>query len=212
VKYKRLLASVATAALGAVALAGCFSPRADPSRFFVLSPAVPEAANSLTPTGSTGLSHRIIGLGPIKLPSYLDRDEVATRVSPNRLEYSDRDRWAEPLDNNFQQVIAQDLTQILGTRSIIFFPWLGNTRIDYQVRIDVYRFENDSSGNAQLVAHWQVLDGSGQFLYANDSDISEPVQSGQSVAAALSRTMDGLARQIASAIRSLSQGGQPGQT
>ncbi len=210
--HKTLLSSVAAAGLGVLALAGCFSPRPDPSRFFVLSATGPAAGNSLAPSGLTGVSGATIGLGPIKLPSYLDRDEVATRVSPNRLEFSDKDRWAAPLDSNFQQVLAQDLTQLLGTRSILFFPWVGNTRVDYQVRVDVYRFENDSSGNSRLVAHWQVLDGSGKILYANDSNISEQVQPGQPVAAALSRTVDGVARQIASAIRSLSQGNQPGQT
>ena len=92
---------------------------------------------------SCGSPGRTIGLGPIKLPEYLDRDEVVTRVGPNRLELSDKDRWAEPLNDNFRQVLAQDLTQSLGTHSVIFFPWVGTTHIDYQVRIDVYRFETD---------------------------------------------------------------------
>ena len=94
-------------------------------------------------------------------------------MAPNRLELSNQDRWAEPLDNNFKQVIAQDLTQLLGTHAITFFPWPGTTRVDYQVRIDVYRFETDSAANAQLVAHWQVLDGSGKLLFANDSNLNE---------------------------------------
>ena len=122
---------------------GCFSPQPDRSKFFVLAPSA-DAANSVAPAGlGASSAATIIGLGPIKLPDYLDRDEVVTRVGPNRLELSDQDRWAEPLDNNFKQVIAQDLTQSLGTHSITFFPWPGTTRVDYQVRIDVYRFETD---------------------------------------------------------------------
>ena len=109
---------------------------------------------------------------------------MVTRVGPNRLQLSDLDRWAEPLDNNFKQVIAQDLTQSLGTHSITFYPWPGTTRVDYQVRIDVYRFETDPGANAQLVAHWQVLDGSGKLLYANDSNLSAQAQPGEPVAAA----------------------------
>jgi uncharacterized protein len=207
---RRLILTVAAVALGALAAGGCFSPRPDPSKFFVLAP-VGVAANPIAPAGLTASSNPTIGIGPIKLPEYLDRDEVVTRVGPNRLELSDQDRWAEPLDNNFKQVIAQDLTQSLGTHSITFYPWPGTTRVDYQVRIDVYRFETDSSANAQLVAHWQVLDGSGKLLYANDSNLSEQAQPGEPVAAALSRTVDGLARQIASAIQSLPRRRQPGQ-
>jgi uncharacterized protein len=208
---RRLSLTVAAAALVAVAAAGCFSPQRDPSKFFVLSPAAATASNSIAPTGLAASSGPTIGLGPVKLPEYLDRNEVVTRVSPNRLELSGKDLWAEPLDSNFKQVIAQDLTQSLNTHSITFYPWFGTTHVDYQVRIDVYRFETDSSANARLVAHWQVLDGSGKLLYADDSNLSEPAQPGEPVAAALSRTVNGLAREIASAIRSLPHRRQPGQ-
>jgi uncharacterized lipoprotein YmbA len=207
---RRLLATVAAVVLGASAAGGCLSPRPDPSKFFVLTP-VGAASNPIAPAGLTSTSIPTVGIGPIKLPEYLDRDEVVTRVGPNRLELSDQDRWAEPLDNNFKQVIAQDLTQLLGTHSITFYPWPGTTRVDYQVRIDVYRFETDPSAHAQLVAHWQVLDGSGKLLYANDSNLSEQAQPGEPVAAALSRTVNGLARQIASAIQSLPHRRQPGR-
>jgi len=196
---------------GTLAAGGCFSPQPDPSKFFVLAPASAAAANSIAPAGLSTSSAPTIGLGPIKLPEYLDRDEVMTRVGPNRLELSDQDRWAEPLSDNFRQVLAQDLTQSLGTHSIVFFPWVGTTRIDYQVRIDVYRFETDPSANAQLVAHWQLLDGSGKLLYAGDSKLSQQVQPGEPVAAALSRTVEDLAREIASEIQSLPRRRQPGQ-
>ncbi len=208
-------ATVAAAILGALAgllvAGGCFSPRPDSSKFFVLAPVGAAAANSMAPAGLAASSGSTVGIGPIKLPEYLDRDEVVTRVGPNRLKLSDKDQWAEPLDNNFKQVFAQDLTQSLGTHSITFYPWPGTTRVAYQVRIDVYRFETDLSANAQLVAHWQVLDGSGKLLYASDSNLSEQTQPGESVAAALSRTVDGLARQIASAIQSLPNPRQAGQ-
>jgi uncharacterized protein len=200
---RRLSVTVAAAALGALAAGGCFSPRPDPSKFFVLAPAGAAANDAIAPAGLPASSSPTIGLGPIKLPEYLDRDEMVTRMGPNRLELSDKDRWAEPLDNNFKQVIAQNLTRALGTHSITFYPWYGTTRVDYQVRIDVYRFETDPSANAQLVAHWQLLDGSGKLLYAGDSNLSEQARLGEPIAAALSRTVDGLARQIASAIQSL---------
>jgi len=204
------VAAVILVVAGALTASGCFSPQPDPSKFFLLAPAGAAAANSIAPAGLSTSSSPIIGLGPIKLPEYLDRDEVVTRVGPNRLELSEEDRWAEPLSNNFRQVIAQDLTQSLGTHSIMFYPWVGTTHIDYQVRIEVYRFESDPNANAQLVAHWQVLDGSGKLLYAGDSNLSEQAQPGEPVAAALSRTVERLAQQIASAIQSLPRR-QPGQ-
>ena len=65
---------------GAFATGGCFSPQPDPSKFFVLAPAGGTAANSIAPAGLSPSSSPTIGLGPIKLPEYLDRDEVVERT------------------------------------------------------------------------------------------------------------------------------------
>jgi len=46
---------------------------------------------------------------------------------------------------------------------------------------------------------------------ANDSNLSEQAQPGEPVASALSRTVEGLAQQIASAIQTLPRRGQPDQ-
>lgn len=199
----------ATYSLSAVCIAvamlagGClFSPRPDRSKYFVLSPEAAHGA-ALVPSSTGAANQLIVGLGPIKLPEYLDRPEVVTRVAPNRLELSPTDRWAEPLSSDFRQVIAQDLSAGLGTQMIIFYPWYRTTRIDYQVTLDVYRFERDSHGTVTLVAHWQVFDGSGAIRYATDSTITETAGSGEPGAAALSRAVGSLAAQISSSIESL---------
>ena len=38
-----------------------------------------------------------IGVGPVKLPLYLDRPHIVTRTSTNEFDSSGFDRWAEPL-------------------------------------------------------------------------------------------------------------------
>jgi uncharacterized lipoprotein YmbA len=65
---------------------GCasFAPRADPSSFYILG-ALPEmdfAADKNTAGIKANFS---LGLGPIELPGYLDRLQIATRTSTNRL-------------------------------------------------------------------------------------------------------------------------------
>jgi uncharacterized lipoprotein YmbA len=187
----------------AVLMAGCLlSPQPDRSKFFVLAPDVAQGA-AVTPSAAGAAHQLVVGLGPIKLPEYLDRSEVVTRVAPNRLELSPDDKWAEPLSTDFRQVMAQDLSARLATQMITFYPWYRTTRIDYQVRIDVYRFERDSHDTATLVAHWQIFDGTGAILYATDSAITEPGQPGEPGAATMSRALGALADQITSAIRSM---------
>jgi uncharacterized protein len=182
-------------ALCAVAMAGCLSPRRDNSRFFQLSAVGADPA-------SVASRQILVGLGPIKMPAYLDRQEVVTRVAPNRLELSGEDRWAEPLDSDFTRVLAQNLASDLGTQRIIFYPWYNTTLVDYQVKINVYRFEADKDGKVDLTAHWQVLSGTGKLLIVRDSSYVETAKPGDAsdAAAAMSRALGRLSRDIASAI------------
>jgi uncharacterized protein len=182
-------------ALCAIVMAGCLSPRRDDSKFFVLSPVE-------TDPGSMGSRQILVGLGPIKMPAYLDRQEVVTRVAPNRLELSGEDRWAEPLDSDFTRVLAQNLAAELGTQRITFYPWYNTTRVDFQVKVNVYRFESDKDGKVDLTAHWQVLSGTGKLLIVRDSSYTETAKPGDTseAAAAMSRALGRLSREIASAI------------
>jgi uncharacterized lipoprotein YmbA len=95
-------------------LGGCaaFALRADPSSFYTLG-ALPEldlTADNVTAGVKADFS---LGLGPIELPGYLDRQQVATRTSTNRLSYSETDRWAAPLAENFSDVSGQNISHLL---------------------------------------------------------------------------------------------------
>jgi uncharacterized protein len=182
-------------ALCAITIAGCLSPRRDDSKFFVLSPVGADP-------GSIGSRQILVGRGPIKMPAYLDRQEVVTRVAPNRLELSGQDRWAEPLDSDFTRVLAQNLSSDLGTQRITFYPWYNTTQVDFQVKVNVYRFESDKDGKVDLTAHWQVLSGTGKLLIVRDSSYTETAKPGDTsdAAAAMSRALGRLSQEIASAI------------
>src|ERR1700736_4827820 len=104
-----------------IIVAGCsvgsvLEPRKDPSQFYVLTP-MDSSLRGVPITYSSGAGGRTeiaIGLGPVKFPAYLARPEIVTRSSPNKIDLSDIDRWAEPLDKNFVTVLAQNLTTLLG--------------------------------------------------------------------------------------------------
>ena len=178
-----------------VAIAGCLSPRKDESKFYVLSPIG-------DPTSVASSRPVLLGLGPIKLPAYLDRQEMVTRVAANRVELSGENRWAEPLDSDFTRVLAQDLSSDLGTQRITFYPWYASTRVDFQVKVDVYRFEASADGKVTLTAHWQVLDGTGKLLTVRDSTYTQNAAAGDASAsaAAMSTALGQLSQEIASVI------------
>jgi uncharacterized protein len=143
----------------------------DTTQFFILTSAsAPPSAGSTRDTSRRELS---IGLGPINFPGYLKRREIVTRGDGGELVLSDNKRWAESLDANFQRVLSQDLGMQLGTQRIVLFPWYGRPDIDYQVEVQVHRFDTDADSRSHLNARWIIKNGrTGRELMAKESNIS----------------------------------------
>jgi uncharacterized protein len=181
-------------------LAGCFGGGGPATRFYLLSsipeegrhPAVPERAPA-------------IGVGPVRFPDYLDRPEIAMGSNPNQLRLSEFHQWAEPLKNNFERVLGENLALLIPTDSIVSFPWDRSTRIDYQVKLDVIRFLVDEhDDDAALIARWRIVDWKEKKTLAiRKSDIRVAVEGSgyEAIAAAQSRTLARLSEEIAGAIR-----------
>ena len=51
----------------------------------------------------------MIGLGPIRLPEYLDRFQMVVAVSENKYKLIDGHRWAEKLDQNISLALFKTL-------------------------------------------------------------------------------------------------------
>ncbi len=184
-------------ALLAAAVAGCgfLTPRKDPTRFYVLSPlAEPTAA------GPRGLS---LGLGPITVPAYLQRAELATRVGVNEVRYREFDRWAGSLPAQVGTVLAEDLRRVLGADRIVLYPWYSGTALDVIVELQIFRFEPDKDGLVHLLAHWRMRDPvHATDLRAADVDITEKTASADAdgAVAGLSGALAQLAGQVADAV------------
>ena len=190
-----------------VCMAGCsvgsiLQPAKDPSQFYVLTPIDASArAVPITYRATGGRRDLAIGLGPLKFPAYLARSEIVTRSSPNKLDLSEINRWAEPLDKNFVTVLAQNLTTLLGAH-IETFPWYRPINLDYQIALEITRFDTDSRGTAQINGRWDVKDPTnGDVLNSGEINLSDPAQSGETPAATLSRALSDLSAQLADAIR-----------
>jgi uncharacterized protein len=192
--------------------AGCSSilaPRPDPTKFYVLTAT---AAAEATPPAPPAAHQLAIGLGPVTFPAYLEHLEVVTRASPNRLELSPTDRWAAPLDESFRHILALNLATLLGTGQVVPFPWYDSAKLDYRIEVTVERFERDGSGGTQLVADWLIRGGQSEKpLLSRHSIFSESAgaQTGAAgssmdeAAAALSRDLSDLSKQIADAVTEL---------
>jgi uncharacterized protein len=182
--------------------AGCsvLAPLPDRSRYFILTslPAA-EIQRDSAPGAETGTG-LVIGLGPVTLPAYLDRYEVATRVSPTELSYSPTDRWAGPLAANVADVLQNNLSALLPSARVVPYPWVSTTPLRYEVEVDLIQFETDADRNAFLVARWTVTETrTGRRKRFKETALEQRAAPGDAFAATngLSRTLGDLSRAIA---------------
>ena len=203
----RLTVVMAGALLVSLVAGACsvLAPIPDRSRYFTLG-GVPAAEATLPRDASATAGSVVYGLGPIVLPAYLDRSQIATRLSPTEVGYSQWDRWAEPLAANVESVLHRQLAAELGTDAIVTYPWVGGTRVDYQIEIRLLQFETDTAGESHLVARWAIRDvQANRTLAANEAFLARPGLPNDTpgATAALSGMLADLGHEIAAALREL---------
>ena len=180
-------------------LLGCAST--PPTRFFVLSPV----------SGSEKMGNRegercfAIGIGPVKIPEYLNQPEIVTRITQNEVRLDEFAKWAEPLENNISRALAENLSSLLCIRSIAIFPWRGQTPIDYRIDVHVIQMDGMLGESAFLDVSWSIADGADRKkppLVTKRSTYKEPTGGGDygAFVSAQSRNLASLSREIAEAI------------
>ncbi|HGG60963.1 MAG TPA: membrane integrity-associated transporter subunit PqiC [Gammaproteobacteria bacterium] len=142
--------------LGLIAMsAGCASVSTTKTRFYALSsadaPAPEKARNDVS-----------IGLGPLEFPQMLDRPQIVTRETSHRITRAEYHQWAGSLKREFLQTLADQLELILGTNRILIYPWNSRQRPDFQIRINISRFDGKLGGEVVLAARWQLFDERGK--------------------------------------------------
>jgi uncharacterized lipoprotein YmbA len=145
----------------------------------------------------------VLGLGPVTLPSYLERPEMVRRVEANQLVFDEFNRWAEPLKDNVLRVLASDLDALLDLERVVNYPWYSGTPMNYVVVVAISRLEPQPSGEVELGARWGIGDSHGKVLTSRESHFSRPGGSPAENAAALSGLVGDLTNEIATALRDM---------
>lgn len=188
--WKTLFVALCLGALGA----GC--GRSTPTHFFSLNaPGTTQAA----PTGPC-IS---LGIGPVEFPAYLDRSQVVTRIGANRMHMAEFDQWIEPLRDNFQRILMEDLSKLVCAKPLVNHPWPVGATPERQVAIQVSRFDGTLGQDAILRASWSVLDAEGKTLTWQTADLHETTAGPDyaDLAAAQSRLVAKFAGEVAASLQ-----------
>ena len=130
-------------------LGGC-AGQSPPTRFYVLSPLMAES-----PVGRIG---QVVGVGPVRLSDHLNRNPLVRRSSDLRLEVLEFDRWAGDLGRNIQDVLAGNLSSLLGGYPVLSHPWGLDAGVSRQIVLAIRRFEAGPGDQVVLEVQWRLLD------------------------------------------------------
>ncbi len=132
---------------------GCV--RSQPAQFYVLTSTVEEIKSDPKAIELKDIS---IGIGPVELSDYMLRPQILTYERAGKLNYAEFERWAEPLDDNFARVVAQNLSLLIPTDQIFIFPFRGSAGVKYQIVFEVLRFAKGVDGQVTLIVLWSIYD------------------------------------------------------
>jgi uncharacterized lipoprotein YmbA len=178
----------------AVVLAAAFGCSTTPARFYTLD-------STATADGAPA-AHAAVMVGPVSVPASVDQPEFVVQVASNRVELDEFNRWAAPLSDSIARAVAGDLVVLLGTPDVATSP-MANFIPAYSVTINVQRFESTRNQGVLLDAVWSVHQTTGGALRSGRTVAQEAAQgdSYDALAAAHSRALARMSREIASTIR-----------
>ena len=124
-----------------------------PVQKYILTPSVDNDIE--TPSGKEN-TEITIGIGSIEFSEYLKRPEIVSFKGNNELNVDEFNRWAEPLEKNFERVLIENLARLIPTDRIYIFPWQEEEPNSFQITIVVNEFGMRSDSSVVLDARWSV--------------------------------------------------------
>ncbi len=181
-----------------VCVASCGS--SPPVDYYTLQPIADSGA--VTPRDA-----RVIALGPLEVPGYLDRPQLVTQSSEGKVKVDELSRWAEPLAEALPRVLTANVDALMDSVVVVSFPYGARMRADYRLAGRIIRFDADRSGTAVLEAQWGVQDAqANNVLSPRRSRYTAQVSSAQdpgAVVVAMNQTVAAFSRDIASELTRL---------
>jgi uncharacterized protein len=182
---------------GGLLLGGCGASA--PAKFYTFQ-------SNAAPDGLPPASYGIV-VAQVAVPAVVDRPQFVVQVAPNRVEIDEFNRWAAPLGETIADAVATDLAVRLGTPNVAT-AMRASFDPTYRVTIDVQRFDSIPGEGAVVEAVWAVTTVVSGRTLSGKTVARESLQGDgfDALAAAHSRALTQLTRDIASAIRKAAAG------
>lgn len=148
---------------------------------------------------------KILGIGPLQIPGYIDRPQLVTQVGGNKVKVDEFNRWAEPLDQALPRIVAVNVDGLLDAVIAVTFPYPSRFRVDYRLMGRIVRFDADRDGAAVLEVQWVVQDADAQNVIEPRRDRytaqARSAQDPNAIVQALNQTIEAFSRDVANTIQ-----------
>ena len=183
---------------------GCSRPNVE--MLHTLGPISLETAKPAPPLTSMALE-----VMPVRLPAALQRSQLVTEGGPGTLSLLETHRWGNGLDKDIQRVLVENLSRLMGTDTVVAYPYGERIKATHRLEVDVHRLAGRPGGTLTLEATWIVArPQGGQALLFRRTTLQRPVQGqdAEALVAAHNLIIGDLAREIAVELMALARGSQ----
>jgi len=185
-------------------LTGCFGTT-PPARFY-----------SLTPRESHEIAlrnnpDRFLMVGPVEIPSYLDRPQIVTRTGRNEVDVAEFDCWSGKLEEEITRLLINTLSEQLAPKGIAVVSWRSTftslNRKMLRIPVNIHRFDGTLGETVVLSADWGLLGikEKEESLLVQQTTITEEAKGKgyDELVAAMGRALVRLGKEMASRISSV---------
>lgn len=189
VKMTRILAVM----MVPIVLGACAS--SSPARFYTLHALVPAQEQ-----GTLDFGDQWVGIGPVRIPDYMDRPQLVTRGDGHRIEIHEFDRWADGIVDRVLLVMMENVVRLSDSKRVAPYPWPSAFRPDRRVVGEILAFESGPTGEVVLRVRWLMHDtGNSREGEVRVSEYKESASPGDfdGIVAAMSRALERWSRDVA---------------
>ncbi len=181
--------------LSLLLLSACISFNEPPQTHYYLLEAEESVALSYAE------NHDVINVRLIDVPESLDRQQLLLKEQANMVRIINTERWAEPLTENIQAVIRNNLQRHFPNATVSAGIWDKLTDDSKQLQIRVNQFIGSLGSETVVELNWQLRSGNQVILHGRFLDKQKIGSRYQDYVAGLNRSVNNfcaeLSREIA---------------
>ena len=180
-------------------LSGCRA-LTPPVTYYTLS-SIPVAAVESDADGKVTVT---IGIQPLELPGTINRTQMVKRANAHQLAISSLNRWADFPDRLVQQVLGENLQVLMSEARVVNPPWPAGLKPDITVAFQFFELIGTTDNKMLLNAQWTIANSDQPpVVQVHRKDYEEPIPGSdfEGLAAAHSRGLEALCRQVAKSLR-----------